>query len=308
MEELVALETRIEGKYENASEEDCVDFAAATTATLGVPSPCLSKAKSFDDSPRFSSDHRPNALRGDLEEETELLRALEISKSEFPPSLPATSVANVNDTPVSVTHTVENSHISEPDLSVLDRSDADKNTGTDFTHLEGVEEPVVNLAANDNKRSDLDSVIDVGEKSGGDTLGPTENSISLSPGRRNSPAEEQIGEVSSGGEKFDILDIFALVHEINAPDSREDSSCLSAPNADLNSDTSSGRVPSEALASSDQSEPLYEGEDCIIMDPGTLDNEVREPVYEGEGVLANQADKSTALESKSKEGLTLQEG
>ncbi|GLT66427.1 hypothetical protein SLA2020_387920 [Shorea laevis] len=57
--ELVALETRnVEGACKDIPEEDCVDFAAATTATLGVPSPCLSQATSFDESPRSVSDHQ----------------------------------------------------------------------------------------------------------------------------------------------------------------------------------------------------------------------------------------------------------
>ena len=90
MGELVALETRNmedEGKNligedsKTKTEEDCIDFVAATTATLGVPSPCLSKATSFDDSPHSVSDHQ-KVRKGDLEEEEELLRVLKLSETE----------------------------------------------------------------------------------------------------------------------------------------------------------------------------------------------------------------------------------
>ncbi|THG08584.1 hypothetical protein TEA_024604 [Camellia sinensis var. sinensis] len=81
MEELVALVARsMEGEQKMNSEEDSVDFAAATTATLGVPSPCLSRGKSFD-SPRAISDDG-NVRKGDIEEEAELKRILELSEAE----------------------------------------------------------------------------------------------------------------------------------------------------------------------------------------------------------------------------------
>ncbi|KAJ3672427.1 hypothetical protein LUZ60_007148 [Juncus effusus] len=50
-----------------------VDFAAATTAALGVPSPSLSRGLSFEEG---------NRRRGDLEEEEELNRILDLSKEE----------------------------------------------------------------------------------------------------------------------------------------------------------------------------------------------------------------------------------
>ncbi|KAJ6326833.1 hypothetical protein OIU78_013843 [Salix suchowensis] len=104
MGELVALETRnMEDESKNLSgedgktktEEDCIDFVAATTATLGVPSPCLSKARSFDDSPPSVSDHQ-NVRKGDIEEEAELLRVLKLSETELPSSVDDSLVANVD--------------------------------------------------------------------------------------------------------------------------------------------------------------------------------------------------------------------
>ena len=80
MEELVALETNMESEQKRNTEEDFIDFAAATTATLGVPSPCLSRGRSFDDSPLSVSDHH-KLRKGDVEEEAELLRVLKLSEA-----------------------------------------------------------------------------------------------------------------------------------------------------------------------------------------------------------------------------------
>ncbi|KAF3501815.1 hypothetical protein F2Q69_00042749 [Brassica cretica] len=81
MGELVALETQ-NVQHENPGE-DSVDFVAATTAALGVPSPCLSKTSSFQDSPPAAVELR-KLRKGDLEEETELLQALQLSQGNGP--------------------------------------------------------------------------------------------------------------------------------------------------------------------------------------------------------------------------------
>ncbi|CAN7092047.1 unnamed protein product [Brassica rapa subsp. narinosa] len=83
MGELVALETQ-NVEDENPGE-DSVDFVAATTAALGVPSPCLSKTSSFQDSPPAAVELR-KLRKGDLEEETELLQALQLSQGNDPAS------------------------------------------------------------------------------------------------------------------------------------------------------------------------------------------------------------------------------
>lgn len=91
MGELVALETQNVENDLNNPEEDCVDFIAATTASLGVPSPSISRVKSFDDSPRSVSDEKKER-KGDLQEEEDLLKALKLSVTESP-----TTFENNND-------------------------------------------------------------------------------------------------------------------------------------------------------------------------------------------------------------------
>ena len=82
MGELVALDSRnMECERKSTPEEDCIDFAAATTATLGVPSPSVSRTRSFDDSPRSISDSQ-TIRKGDVEEEEHLSRVLKLSEVE----------------------------------------------------------------------------------------------------------------------------------------------------------------------------------------------------------------------------------
>jgi hypothetical protein len=96
MGELVALETQnVEAQGDQNPGEDSVDFAAATTAVLGVPSPCLSKTRSFDDSPPAAAELR-RMRKGDLEEETELLQALQLSQGQGNDPTPNTNGDSTN--------------------------------------------------------------------------------------------------------------------------------------------------------------------------------------------------------------------
>ena len=65
MEELVTLETQnSKSQHNNSMEEDRVVLVAATTTALGIPSPSLSYARSFDGSPQSLSDQRIPRKRG----------------------------------------------------------------------------------------------------------------------------------------------------------------------------------------------------------------------------------------------------
>ncbi|XP_044959884.1 ubiquitin carboxyl-terminal hydrolase MINDY-2 isoform X2 [Hordeum vulgare subsp. vulgare] len=65
----------------HVAEEETVDFAAATAAALGVPSPTVSLGKSFDES-TLSDSAELQMRRGDREEDEELRRVLSLSKAE----------------------------------------------------------------------------------------------------------------------------------------------------------------------------------------------------------------------------------
>lgn len=76
-------------------EEDSVDFAAAATAALGVPSPCLSRSLSCNDPEILVlGDHRIG--RGDLEEEEQLMRALKLSRGEQSISIAHSVISDTN--------------------------------------------------------------------------------------------------------------------------------------------------------------------------------------------------------------------
>ncbi|KAE8055223.1 hypothetical protein FH972_012079 [Carpinus fangiana] len=344
--ELVALETRNgEGACKDIPEEDCVDFAAATTATLGVPSPCLSKATSFDESPRSVSDHQ-TIRKGDLEEEEELLRALNLSEVETATSVGDTLVANTNGGTLSVS-SYENAYLKgvmpvdsvdrldkcigpeynnfhKPEPSVLDDCKATSND-SDVIFKENLPGQAFSSSSKTDVGDHLDQLISVEseehilhnnvvENTDVDTLLQSGSALSLSPGRGTASLDESHMDVSRGDEEVkNQSSVTTNVHE--SADklggcSTTELSCLSSPNADL----SSGRIQhidaSKALTSNvDGSEPIYEGEECIL-DSRTVVLEDREPVYEGEAILAKQADKSTidACNSRSKDEISPQQG
>ncbi|KAJ4712926.1 protein FAM63A-like [Melia azedarach] len=311
MGELVALET-MGGECTSNSEEDCVDFAAATTATLGVPSPCLSKTRSFDDSPRSVSDQQI-MRKGDLEEEEELLRALKLSETEAPTSLGDSSVASVNHATMSV-----NSNES---------ACADKVIALDSVHtLDGhnvVEsksflqsEPSFSdngiALSNDDSQNKLASFENIAGKEASSSL-KTGGGIQLNQSSKMAPIEPNLCN--------DLVDKTGIetVVQVDEPvsfSSEKDTATLVPTHIDSTqgSDSSSGRIPHtdvpETFTSSvDGSEPIYEGEECIL-DSGTVAYEDREPVYEGEVILAEQADKGTseACNVRSKDEINLQQG
>ncbi|KAH9777611.1 MINDY DUB domain-containing protein [Citrus sinensis] len=348
MGELVALET-MGGDCKSNSEEDCVDFAAATTATLGVPSPCLSKARSFDDSPRSVSDQQ-TLRKGDLEEEEELLRALKLSETDVPSSPGNSVLANVNgatmpvssdestcsnmDVPADSVHTlerrtvVESESFHQPESSISGNgivlsNDDNKIKMEAFGSTAG-EEASSSLKADGSmkldQRSKMESVAhniskDLVEKKSVQKLVQIEETILFSPGKDTATVVETQVEISQGGKEVENEPTSTNVHEPVDNLSRcstTEVSCLSVHNGD--SDSSSGRVqlsdvPENFTSSVDGSEPIYEGEECIL-DSGTAMYEDREPVYEGEVILAEQADKSTldACNVWSKDEITQQQG
>ncbi|TYH55235.1 hypothetical protein ES332_D09G223300v1 [Gossypium tomentosum] len=333
MEELVALETRnMEVSHENNSE-DCVDFAAATTATLGVPSPSLSKTRSFDESPRSASDQQI-LRKGDLEEEAELLRVLKLSESKSPTSVGGSgslaerscskNLVSVDAQEGGRSIGNESMPLHEPYLS--DDCPSLRNDSCSkacFQTLRGEVSPKtdgINQNSSYVKSGEgtlsNDAVENMAVKvSSADDLLQIEGAVPISLAEDTAPIDGNNTENSQGGENIEIqstsaTDAHYIPGNINGFDPAEVSS-ISLQKA--GSDSSSDRIHNadvlETFSSSlDGSEPIYEGDDCILDSVTTYEN--REPIYEGEVILAKQADNISVevCTVRSKEEITLQQG
>ncbi|OMO89682.1 hypothetical protein CCACVL1_07712, partial [Corchorus capsularis] len=322
MGELVALETRNMEVPQKDNSEDCVDFAAATTATLGVPSPCLSKTRSFDDSPRSVSDQQ-TSRKGDLEEEAELLRALKLSEAELPSSVGdhgSLDERSCTENLVSVDSVdkqseekcVENQKSHRHELSFSDALSNDSGSKTCFetvTKEESLKTDGIYQEQPFNVKSEVVLSNDQDEKSNVETM-----VVSLA--KDTASVDGNHTEISLGVEKVETQSTSAaanhdILDNMNGCDTTEVTS-LSLQNAD--SDSSSGRihhadVPEAFTSSLDGSEPIYEGEECILDSVPTT-YEDREPIYEGEVILAEQADKRVVegCNMRSKDEITPQQG
>lgn len=347
MGELVALETRnMESQHKDGLEEDCVDFAAATTAALGVPSPNLSKTRSFDDSPHSVFD-QPMLRKGDVEEEAELMRALKLSEADSIASVSNTVEVHATGTAMSVSMddntcnkvvAVNSGDEFVKKTNVVDHDSCESVplihdnlicTASDNQCTEQIASAptmgnVANLSVKNDGVNNLDSMIHVEakesvdeNKSGLDTLVQNDSETFLSSGKSCVSSVESCMDVSEGGRRTHHQpSLTTNDHGTSDELHEQDSTGLSNLSAtDKNSESSSGRVQQidaseEALSSSvDGSEPLYEGEECVL-DKGNANFQDNEPVYEGEVVLAEQADKSTPAPSdaRTKDEITPQQG
>ncbi|KAJ6712369.1 NF-E2 INDUCIBLE PROTEIN [Salix purpurea] len=339
--ELVALETRnmedesknVTGEdFKNKTEEDCVDFVAATTATLGVPSPCLSKARSFDDSPRSVSDHQ-NVRKGDLEEAAALLRVLKFSEAELPSSASDSLASGVNGRVLLAGSDESTSMKGAVIVTSLDTSERpvgiDDNFNTlnndddnNLTSLETLALPREVTCS--SLKTDLTIHFDQS------TCAESGEHISCDDGIKNHSVDTCVeiqdtvslscaqSTVSLDGNPMDILPYSQKVEnqctsitEIHEPadisSGRDRAELPGSASPVLESDSSSGRTQDidapATFTSSVGSEPIYEGEECIL-DTGTSNYEEQEPMYEGEVVLAEQADRTV----RSKDEITPQQG
>ncbi|KAF7828332.1 ubiquitin carboxyl-terminal hydrolase MINDY-2 [Senna tora] len=342
--ELVALETRnMEVQQNNNPEEDCVDFVAATTAALGVPSPNLSKTRSFDDSPHSASDQQM-LRKGDLEEEAELLRILKLSEAESVATVSDPVVGHVNGGTVSGSMDentcnkdvialdssdklakrteAENNYCHELESSIRDDSVASGNESNEQMSSASTVEKVTNLSLNTNGVNGPDQLTYMGpEESTGqnkdslDTLVQNESAPILSPEKGSVSLLESHTYVSEEGEKAHNQSTRTTNHYETVDESHGHNGTVSSfiSSTDQNSDLSTGRFQqmdaSEALSSSvDGSEPIYEGEERVLDTSTTFQD--NEPVYEGEVVLAEQADKRTlaASDVRAKDEITPEQG
>ncbi|KAK1274083.1 hypothetical protein QJS04_geneDACA022281 [Acorus gramineus] len=317
--ELVALKA-MEEEDKSTYEEDCVDFAAATTATLGVPSPCLSRGMSFDDPP--TSVQNEQRRRGDLEEEEELMRALNLSQTE------STSIYNESASPdINWGHVLissgeglppknsspavfENSvqlhlvneneqKLDQPDL--LDSEERDTLQSGDALELRSGNAIASSMEVEPTQPCSKDSP-------DSESLDPANNlETEKSPQMQNMPFSFSGSDTSAviytnqcntagSGERESISEnnSTSQVHDISEVTVSPGSAVVhqdfqSSDGEREHVDVHEG-LDEDVSLSLDSNEPIYEGEECIL-DSGVTTYENREPIYEGEMVLAEQADK-----------------
>ncbi|CAL0314276.1 unnamed protein product [Lupinus luteus] len=339
MGELVSLETlNMEVQHKNNPEEDRVDFVAATTAALAVPSPSLSKARPFDDSSDSVSDEIPR--KGDLEEEEELLRVLKLSENDSKVSVSDAIVGHANGGAMSVSldegmHNKQVIHVdsgdklekstgagingfrdaTEPSISE-DCLDSVKNLDDHISSASILGEAAISTlktnAINDQQLPNMGSgesidQNDVTENVGVDASVQNKSAAVLSPEEHPVSLSENCADVSGrGGKNHDQPTLTTSDREVvddsqNSISNRNsDSSNVRFHQTDV-----SGALPSTV----DGGEPIYQGEECVL-DTRTQNFEDHEPVYEGEVVLAEQAEKGTIAASglRPKDEITPQQG
>ncbi|PWZ23396.1 Ubiquitin carboxyl-terminal hydrolase MINDY-1 [Zea mays] len=289
-----------ENKY---VEEETVDFAAATTAALKIPSPSVSRGRSFDEHTLSNSSTVPHKRRGDLEEEEELMRVLNLSKAKsgdvevsFDTSHSHSS-SNI-ETPQNESFQSEalelvvatkkeeyGNHATSDHVSMLSVTNVAIN-GSEVVPEES-QENLISKEPEDNGIKNLDIPIQFSET----TPYPSHESFASSDHQPAIPTLVE-DDKETCKEQFDVQ-----IHgQSNDTDVACDSSvttCEAVPDhatteLDVKSDSLDN---SQSLPSSIQEcEPIYQGEEHIL---GTTNMvyENQEPVYEGEVVLAEQADK-----------------
>ncbi|KAL2902367.1 Ubiquitin carboxyl-terminal hydrolase MINDY-2 [Bienertia sinuspersici] len=318
MGDLVSLETRkMEKESKDKCDEDCIDFAAATTATLGVPSPCLSRGKSFEESPRSDSDQQA-CRKGDTEEEAELLRVLKLSEGDS--NKEATSAEDVLKFSDENAHLLEkipvNSlHVSEGHINSGVLNLEPSVSGSDKVHgnfdIPSSEEQTTSLSLTDDGEKPIDQLISVqhGEVSlPNDLTNCNTDTLILDEVTPSVPVNGAVYDQEAKSFSTPVMD------SINGLNNKSGEESFGVIGGHVDSESSSGGMPSieavESFTSSlDGSEPIYEGEECIL-DSGKTVCEDREPVYEGEMVLAEQADKGTkdACDDSPKDEITHKQG
>lgn len=322
MGELVALEaSNTEEMHKINSEEDAVDFVAATTATLGVPSPSLSRVRSFEDSE--SGDQRER--KGDKEEEARLLQALELSNNETTTTVDESSVGETHRNDLSVP--LEGStHLKSVETGVhLDKLEAYPVGHQEFLQpeqsqtLETIDSGNCNSDRQCPETSSLENNYSSSEASSGSCLdqassiGPAErldqnghfsaeltqnHTPPLSNFEEDSATNNGNNDIPNGDSENHKIRPQASTSSVQSEHDQnggEDNTFTCTSVTHTESDLCDAireqlDVQKSDASSPSGSEPIYEGEDRIL-DSAATSYESREPVYEGEVVLAEQAER-----------------
>ncbi|KAJ0906877.1 putative MINDY deubiquitinase [Helianthus annuus] len=278
MGELVALDTQNpQSEVKNPNpEEDFVDFAAATTASLG----------------RLKNDVAVNTSKNNPSENSNDPSLEEKQKPENDDGLTFQTdrVQHVSSPLQDKLHDQNEGASEKHDTLIKSEKDTDGqdesdlappvNTNVDNSSVKKKihDEEKIDFALTVNTNVDNSSVEKIHDQEKSDLAPPVNTHV-------DNPPIEKIQDQSVEGNVVNLESSKDLMQSNDESESK----CL----------TESG----------DGSEPIYEGEEHI-QETSTANYENREPVYEGEVVLAGQVDKvrSNADEVKGKDGITPKQG
>ncbi|KAM3213064.1 hypothetical protein ACQJBY_065841 [Aegilops geniculata] len=188
----------------HVAEEETVDFAAATAAALGVPSPTVSLGKSFDES-TLSDSAELQMRRGDREEDEELRRVLSLSKAESTDVVDGSvsfstsqshSSSNIEDTPRSESFVLEAPEVVGPSNkeegshdSTLQNTNSDANV-REVASSESEQALTSKETEEDGKRDVLAEHLDIPVQSSESTVACPSHESSVLDGEASAPAPD----------------------------------------------------------------------------------------------------------------------
>uniref|UniRef100_A0A453SLS7 MINDY deubiquitinase domain-containing protein n=1 Tax=Aegilops tauschii subsp. strangulata TaxID=200361 RepID=A0A453SLS7_AEGTS len=304
----------------HVAEEETVDFAAATAAALGVPSPTVSLGISFDES-TLSDSAELQMRRGDREEDEELRRVLSLSKAESTNVVDGSvsfstsqshSSSNIEDTPRSESFVLEAPEVVGPSNkeegshdSTLQNTNSDANV-SEVASSESEQALTSKETEEDGKRDMLVEHLDIPVQSSESTVACPSHESSVLDGEASAPAPDLAEASKETCREYSTMQI----HDTQASDAAPQVSDTEVSDTENSCDSATvtsqatpmGAIPEQdekvvsldtaVLASSNiqGNEPIYQGEEHILGS-GNMAFQTEEPVYEGEVVLAEQADK-----------------
>ncbi|KAK1295852.1 hypothetical protein QJS10_CPB15g00716 [Acorus calamus] len=310
--ELVSLKA-VGEEDKGAYEEDAIDFIAATTATLGVPSPCLSRGMSFDDPPVLVPHEQRR--RGDLNEAEKLLRASYLSRTDLRTTCTESALPDINwssgenltlknSCPGILDNSLQLQVINkndlkfhQPDLLVSLGHDAlqcgdalEIHSGNDMTSSIADEIERTRPCFKDSAcHSDSLDPFDNPEKEKFPHVQsvPFHFSANISLGRAaaNTNGCGESRSISENNSTSQVYDTYEVIFNPGSVIHHQDFHSSDGPRVHVDVH----EVLDEGVSLSiDCSEPIYEGEECILDSRVTV---YEEPIYEGEMVLAEQSNK-----------------
>ncbi|CAN4127490.1 unnamed protein product [Withania somnifera] len=272
--------------------------------------------RSFDDSPVSITDHH-TARKGDIEEEAELLKALQLSEAEKAASSVKTDGLN---------SLAEIANLMCPEPVALNKTSEVNAIETQpvlqheaFISTEELVPKVNEISGDGNPSFQSASEVAVSPSLKIDQETPTQDlgnakllavneSLPLESGQVSSSACENHEHLSGGMNDIHGTAIIAGERNADAFDSSSSSVPSAAPGSpgDGQHDIDKRETFNSSI---DGDEPIYEGEDCIL-ESATTSYQSREPMYEGEVVLAEQVNGGSRDVSETivKDEITQKEG